>query len=207
MRTRSLGALALVTLLGGCGGGDNPGEPSRVNGNPTTSLTVSESQPLMGATSVSFAATGSDPDGDPLSYSWNFGDGDTATGAAVAHTFGAAGTFSVVVTVTDGKGGSATANTSVTARSLAGIWTSQARAWNFEILHAGGRIAGRLLGFKGVNLDPQPTLSGTVKSPRVVEFDVPGGLSFVGTVNPGATQMTGTLSELSRNYGEVLDRN
>ena len=92
-------------------------------------------------------------------------------------------------------------------RSLAGLWTSQARAWNFEIQHVGGRLVGRLLGFKGVNLDPAPSLAGTVKSPRVVEFDVPGGLSFVGTVNPGATQMTGTLSEGSRNYGDVLDRN
>jgi len=94
----------------------------------------------------------------------------------------------------------------VTARSLSGIWTSQARAWNFEIQHVGGQITGNLLGFKNVSYNPPFPLSGTVRSPRAVSFDVPGGLSFVGTANAAATQMTGTLSEGSRDYGEILDR-
>jgi len=37
-------------------------------------------------------------------YSWNFGDGTTATGPSVAHTFTTAGTFTVTLTVTD-RGG------------------------------------------------------------------------------------------------------
>jgi hypothetical protein len=206
MKPGHLSALALATLLSACGGGGEPAGPSRSNGNPTASLTVSDSLPLVGATPVSFVATGSDPDGDALSYSWNFGDGATATGAVVTHVFGTGGTFNVAVTVSDGKGGGATANASVNARSLTGVWTSQARAWNFEIQQVGGQITGRLLGFKNVSLNPPPPLFGTVKAPRSVAFDVPGGLSFAGTVSADAMAIPGTLSEGSRNYGDILDR-
>lgn len=50
------------------------------------------------------AGTSSDADGDGLTYTWNFGDGATATGAQVAHTFSGGGTYPVVLTVSDGTG-------------------------------------------------------------------------------------------------------
>jgi hypothetical protein len=44
----------------------------------------------------------SDPDaGQTLSYSWNFGDGSTATGATASHAYGVAGTFLVILQVCD----------------------------------------------------------------------------------------------------------
>ncbi|WP_303407804.1 PKD domain-containing protein, partial [Zobellia sp. 1_MG-2023] len=46
--------------------------------------------------------TSSDPDpGDTLSYFWDFGDGSTSTSANPTHKFSAAGTYEVVLTVTD----------------------------------------------------------------------------------------------------------
>ncbi len=42
-----------------------------------------------------------DPDADPLSYSWDFGDGTTASGVTPEHIFTAAGDFAVVLTVSD----------------------------------------------------------------------------------------------------------
>ena len=43
-----------------------------------------------------------------MSYSWNFGDGGTATGRTVTHEFSAPGTYVVSLTVTDAFGRSAT---------------------------------------------------------------------------------------------------
>lgn len=54
---------------------------------------------------ISFSGTNStDSDGNIVSYSWNFGDGSTATGATVSKSFSAAGTYSVVLTVVDNDG-------------------------------------------------------------------------------------------------------
>jgi glucose/arabinose dehydrogenase len=54
---------------------------------------------------VHFSSAGTfDPDGNPLRYNWNFGDGTTARAQEVDHTFRAARNFNVRLTVTDSKG-------------------------------------------------------------------------------------------------------
>jgi len=53
--------------------------------------------------SCSFTSTSSDPDGSIAGYSWSFGDGTTASAADPNHSFGAAGTYSVTLTVTDNQ--------------------------------------------------------------------------------------------------------
>ena len=71
-------------------------------------LTVNEGEP------VSFDGTGStSPSGDPLSYSWTFGDGRAATGAAPTHTYLSTGTDLVTLTVDDGFGGTSTAHATI----------------------------------------------------------------------------------------------
>jgi PKD repeat protein len=51
---------------------------------------------------VSFDGTGSsDPDGDVLTYKWDFGDGGTSTLGKPSHVFKKKGTFIVSLTVTD----------------------------------------------------------------------------------------------------------
>ncbi|MDF1542782.1 MAG: PKD domain-containing protein [Anaerosomatales bacterium] len=56
----------------------------------------------------------SDPDGSVASWAWSFGDGSTGAGPTVNHTYANAGTYSVKLVVTDDRGASATATTSVT---------------------------------------------------------------------------------------------
>ncbi|MFD3475396.1 PQQ-dependent sugar dehydrogenase [Streptomyces sp. NPDC058695] len=59
-----------------------------------------------------FSSTASDADGDALTYSWNFGDGTTGTGAAPSHTYKKNGTYTATVTAKDttGRTGSADAH-------------------------------------------------------------------------------------------------
>ena len=64
---------------------------------------------------MSFTAAATDADSDPLTYSWNFGDNTApSTQQNPTHTYATAGTFNAVVTVSDGKGGTATKTVPIT---------------------------------------------------------------------------------------------
>lgn len=65
-------------------------------------------------------AESSDPDGEITSYAWSFGDGGTAGGVTTSHTYAAAGTYSVKLTVTDTAGATASVTKSVTLTTAAG---------------------------------------------------------------------------------------
>ncbi|WP_371373104.1 family 16 glycosylhydrolase [Thalassotalea aquiviva] len=66
----------------------------------------------------SFNATASsDSDGNIVSYAWDFGDGNTATGESVNHTFSSANTYTVSLTVTDNQGATDTIEQQVVVTS------------------------------------------------------------------------------------------
>ncbi len=86
--------------------------------NPATSTT---NQPPTAAFTSScstltcnFTSTSSDPDGTIASYAWTFGDGGTSTAQNPSYTYGAAGTYTVTLTVTDNQGATNAVSHSVT---------------------------------------------------------------------------------------------
>jgi glucose/arabinose dehydrogenase len=64
---------------------------------------------------VSFnGSTSSDPDSDPLTYTWVFGDGTpNGSGPTVNHTYTAAGVYTATLTVNDGRGGQHSTTTQI----------------------------------------------------------------------------------------------
>jgi hypothetical protein len=78
----------------------------------TTSFTVSPSNPVVNSP-VTFTATTVGGMG-PYTVSWDFGDGATATGAAVTHTFTGVQSYTVIETVQDSSTPPKTATSSQT---------------------------------------------------------------------------------------------
>ena len=65
---------------------------------------------------VAFDASASrDPDGGPLKFTWDFGDGKKAEGVKAVHAFTTAGVWPVTLTVTDAQGAAATAVVNIAA--------------------------------------------------------------------------------------------
>ncbi len=75
------------------------------NQPPTATITVpSQDTTVAGGDTITFAGTGTDPDGTVVAYAWSFGDGGQATGATATHAFTTGGTFTVTLVVTDDRG-------------------------------------------------------------------------------------------------------
>ncbi|HSQ59354.1 MAG TPA: PKD domain-containing protein [Acidobacteriota bacterium] len=76
--------------------------------------TASTGGPYAGVINAFLAFDGtasSDPDGDPLSFEWSFGDGFFATGPTPAHAYELGGVFTVTLRVSDGEGAHAASTT------------------------------------------------------------------------------------------------
>jgi outer membrane protein OmpA-like peptidoglycan-associated protein len=93
-----------------------PPPPPPTNRNPTVKCEIEKSQILPGET-VRCRAVASDPDGDPLTYSWTANSG-RVTGSGTEAVFDSAGvapgtTVTITVSVSDGRGGTAQSDCSV----------------------------------------------------------------------------------------------
>ncbi|MEO8071400.1 MAG: PKD domain-containing protein [Acidobacteriota bacterium] len=84
-----------------------PGVVLPANGAPTPDFFFSPTAPREHDDVQFDGAASTDADGTIASYSWSFGDGDSGTGARASHAYAVAGTYNVVLTVTDNRGLSA----------------------------------------------------------------------------------------------------
>lgn len=138
------GGKSLVSFVwnfgdGGSASGAKPSHTYTVAGNYTATLTVTDNSGAMATSSVavlivtapvakpggpytgkvgvaiSFDGSASTaPPGQSLGFSWNFGDGTTATGAKPSHAYGSANVFTVTLTVTDDTAGISIGTTTAT---------------------------------------------------------------------------------------------
>jgi PKD repeat protein len=74
-------------------------DTSPSNGVPTASFTAS----CSGLTCSFDASASTDPDNNPLTYNWTFGDGATGTGVTASRTYATADARTVTLTVSDGQ--------------------------------------------------------------------------------------------------------
>jgi PKD repeat protein len=84
-----------------------------------TPLAANAGAPVSGYTgkSLNFAASVSGGT-TPYKYSWDFGDGGTASTAIASHVYAGAGTYQVTLTITDASGSVAKANTTATITAV-----------------------------------------------------------------------------------------
>jgi len=70
---------------------------------------------------VSLALSGSDADGDALTYTWNLGDGTTGSGSTppANHVYVDEGSYQITLTASDGRGGTHTATATATIANVA----------------------------------------------------------------------------------------
>ncbi len=81
---------------------------------PTASFTASPEQGIA-PMDVSFDASGSsDPNGDALTYSWNFGNNQTSTAISPTTTYNTPGVYTVSLTVSDGTNTSTAVTKTIT---------------------------------------------------------------------------------------------
>lgn len=107
-------SLVSCTLIEGWIGGLSNNSPHAF----FTASPSSDSAPLV----VRFnASESSDPDGDAIRYLWDFGDGTSASGVSVVHTYGesqSGRTLTVVLTVTDEHDATAEMDVSITLPAI-----------------------------------------------------------------------------------------
>jgi hypothetical protein len=86
--------------------------PPPPNEAPSADFSFSEG---FSSLDVDFFDDSFDPDGTIVAWAWNFGDGSTSTEQNPSHTYAAAGTYTVHLTVRDEDGATATVAHDVTA--------------------------------------------------------------------------------------------
>ena len=138
--------LAVVGLaLGGAAGAGAAVVLSRKESDPPAgtvgTVTPSQTGGVQAASRFTFSVQATGFDAGSLTYRWEFGDGETSNEPAPAHVYTVAGTFTVVVTVSDARQ-SIRSETTVTVYSVTGTWVSPDARVTMQLTQSGDRVTG-----------------------------------------------------------------
>ena len=198
-RTKAIGAVvaSLAVIAAGCGkeSASSPVGPTETFTN--TELAMSPAGAIV-HTSVVLESHmsqmpwhyGTNPAGSSSSYSWDFGDGTTATGGeSISHVYTSEGTFFARVIASGSDAGSRQAAMSIQVSSLTGLWSGD--YGRVSITQDGLELRGRYLD------DPREgVVEGRISvAGRVIMTVTRPGLdpiTFSGTAGPGVMTLVGT---------------
>jgi len=98
-----------------------------LSGNNAPNLSgINGATQVKARSSTTFSALATDPDGDALAYYWDFGDGViNPNNADIEHQWAVGGTYTVKLTVSDMKGGTASTEITVTVEDPLNVWTQR----------------------------------------------------------------------------------
>lgn len=114
------GAMYLIEWGTGFGGNNDDSGIYRIDylAGDAAPVAVASANPTSGGVplTVQFSSAGSnDPGGQPITYSWNFGDGTSSTAANPSHVYNTAGNYNAVLTVSDPGGKTGIASVPISA--------------------------------------------------------------------------------------------
>lgn len=93
--------------------------------SPAPLVASAASTATLGDAPMATTLTGSETGGwGPYTYAWDLGDGTSATGSSIGHTYASAGTYAATVTVTDSKGVTSQATVHITVHDALGVTVS-----------------------------------------------------------------------------------
>ena len=178
---------------------------------PTVAPTASFTTATNALTASFDGAASRDPDGVVTTYDWDFGDGAAGGGAKAQHTYAAAGTYEVELTVTDDRGTSSSTTRQVTVaqppptsalaldsfgRTVAEGWGSAEKggAWTTSATTAGVFSVGDGVGrVRLATAGAKPAPAATLKAVTTSDLDLGLQLSVSALPSGGRVDTTVTL--------------
>jgi glucose/arabinose dehydrogenase len=193
------GNLAYVDI-GNLGAGDGEVReivPTPGNNSPQAVASADETSGAHPLTVQFTGSASSDPDGDPLTYYWTFGDGSAASTAAdPSHTYSADGPYIAKLTVTDSHGATSIAKVKIAVGNPPQVAVSAPT-------DGSKYVTGAFVELHGSATDPEDgTLSGTSLTWRVL-LHHNDHLHDLGTFTGADSQFTTRVDHGADSYYEI----